>query len=176
MRLLFTLDFYLLVPLGTAKKDKTIHHVDDKHVNNTAVNTAHNPIPCNASRVNIYLCGTCNGYSDWHLGYPDCGKESQSPIDLAADVETVVNVSYTCSAGNPPLRACFVLFETNWSFYQYFTLSKHFSHINKGVVKHFTLTKRFSHINKGVVRRGFSRPFRGVAASWLYKKSAEDCQ
>ena len=32
-------------------------------------------------------------YSDWHKGYPDCGKKSQSPIDLAADLETVVKVS-----------------------------------------------------------------------------------
>lgn len=31
--------------------------------------------------------------SDWHLGYPDCGKDSQSPIDLAADLETMVKVS-----------------------------------------------------------------------------------
>lgn len=32
-------------------------------------------------------------YSDWHKGYPDCGKKSQSPINLAADLETVVKVS-----------------------------------------------------------------------------------
>lgn len=31
--------------------------------------------------------------SNWHLGYPDCGKDAQSPIDLAADVETIVDVS-----------------------------------------------------------------------------------
>ena len=31
--------------------------------------------------------------SDWHLGYPDCGKDSHSPIDLAADLETVAKVS-----------------------------------------------------------------------------------
>lgn len=31
--------------------------------------------------------------SDWHLGYPDCGLTSQSPINIAADVEKVVEVS-----------------------------------------------------------------------------------
>lgn len=33
------------------------------------------------------------GPSDWHKGYPDCGKKAQSPIDLAADLETVVKGS-----------------------------------------------------------------------------------
>eukprot|EP00904_Undaria_pinnatifida_P010044 jgi/Undpi1/616/HiC_scaffold_10.g04080.m1 len=33
------------------------------------------------------------GPSDWHLGYPDCGLKSQSPIDIAADLETVVESS-----------------------------------------------------------------------------------
>lgn len=39
-----------------------------------------------------YVAASCDR-SDWHLGYPDCGLKAQSPIDIAADLETVVKVS-----------------------------------------------------------------------------------
>lgn len=41
----------------------------------------------------LFVRAACNDSSDWHLGYPDCGGDYQSPIDLSADVETVVKVS-----------------------------------------------------------------------------------
>ena len=47
----------------------------------------------------FWLCLYIGG-SDWHLGFPDCGKDSQSPIDLAADIETIAKVSYIYSTSN----------------------------------------------------------------------------
>ena len=37
---------------------------------------------------------TCiyGGCSNWYKGYPDCGSDAQSPINLAANTHTVVKV------------------------------------------------------------------------------------
>ena len=75
-------------------------------------------MPHSAQRLFLVAClfvrTACIGHSDWHLGYPDCGGESQSPIDLAADVETVVDVSYIFAFWIP-VRACFTFSKSNSS-------------------------------------------------------------
>ena len=40
---------------------------------------------------------TCmyGGCSDWYKGYPDCGSDAQSPINLAANTHTVVKARKT---------------------------------------------------------------------------------
>lgn len=47
------------------------------------------------------------GDSEWYKGYPDCALDEQSPINIAADVETVVKVSRFVLAETAATHAIF---------------------------------------------------------------------